>query len=140
MSALLNSTPDEAEALHLVPTLNTDDSREDRHMFALTLTHQESSPVRRRVSGEPKSRHDYAAAFELIRGGQEALHLAEEHNKELEAQLRDMAHQHRDELSRAQAQTVQLEQRARAAERRADEAEGWLERLYQGITAAFSSR
>ena len=108
-------------------------------LYPLAPAQSESAAEPRRGEAD-RPRRDYNLVLNLIGEAQETLRLSEERVRELEAQIQDMIQQHREELTRAQTQIMQLEQRARLAERRADDAEGWLDRMNQAITTAFGRR
>ncbi len=139
----MSATPfrDEGEVLALRSVQDEPKARGDgARVLSLTAAQPERGADPKRTEADRLPRRDYSAALNLIGEAQETLRLTEERTQELEAQIQEMAQLHREELARAQTQITQLEHRAKLAERRADDAEGWLDRMNQAITTAFGRR
>lgn len=88
---------------------------------------------------------DWSAAVDLVREASESIRISQERAEELEAQLHHVVAQATEEMQRLTAQIDlgeqklgHAEERARAAEARATEAETWLARLNDAIFSAFT--
>lgn len=87
---------------------------------------------------------DWTSALHLVEEASEAIRIGEERANELESQLEQVMIQAAEEVRRLNAELSASEQRAaraedrtRAAEARANEAEAWLARLHNAVHSAF---
>ncbi len=93
------------------------------------------SPQLPEAEGAPQC--GFEGALELIEEGRVALRCSEHRIQALEARIQDMVQLHLAELVRAQAQISWLVERVQLAERRAGDAEAWLDSMCQTIGREF---
>jgi hypothetical protein len=117
-------------------------SRQPENLLALSV-----SQALREVDPRPSQpqQRDWSSALELIREASEAVRFSEERVTELESEMQELAAKAAEglrslesQLSASERRNAQFEERARLAEARASEAEGWLVRLHDAIVASFA--
>lgn len=86
------------------------------------------------------SRRDWGAALDMMQEAFEAVRLAEQQNQRLEGAAAEARRHYEAHLRRCEEQIAAATGRAEAAERRAAEAEGWLERFHAAIVEGFTPR
>lgn len=106
-------------------------------------------PPARPMAEKPRiqGKLDWSATVDLIREATEAMRASEERSRDLEARLtatileaNNDINERNSQLTAAERTIEQLQERARLAEERAQEAEAWLSRLHETISTAFVPR
>jgi len=100
--------------------------------------------ARSEISSNNLTHYDISSAVELISEVHEAMRISEERIVDLETQLEHLAMQTKAEmkllkerLADAEHQLEWTQQEKHQAERRAEEAEGWLGKLHEAIVETF---
>ncbi|HTV69383.1 MAG TPA: hypothetical protein VMF90_12680 [Rhizobiaceae bacterium] len=98
------------------------------------------------MSEKPKAQNkvDWSATVDLIREATEAMRASEERARDLETRITNTILEASHDINALTAQLAtadrtieQLQDRAQLAEERAEEAEAWLARLHETISASF---
>lgn len=96
--------------------------------------------VRHTQEAPADSRRDWGAALDMMQEAFEAVRVAEQQNQRLEGAAAEARRHYEAQLRRCEEQIAAVTARAETAERRAAEAESWLERFHAAIVEGFTPR